>query len=591
MSMKKIFSVVCAVSASAALFAGVPTLQSYQLQEKTVESVHSIRSEVISQQMAELSTENMYFDGVFHAPQIAKDTTRQDTTLSVFGSYDVYYPYAFMQGTGARLTSVFLSNSLYIPYNSKGALFVSNYTKGAWTLNDKEVAKDTAYIIVPTGEDLDIYDIPTLQCNTAVVYDTTLMEKDAATHDSTAVITKNTINFKPYKFAEYYTSVYKKEYPTDNWLNGLDNGTGWAYMTKCQHYTNIEKYTYQGKEYDTYGDNVSAPIGSLSATKKSYLYGSGLNVPYSSGNVLFDTIVSIVQNTGVIAIQGATMGIFGVNSAWSSYTTPVVDNVRLTLYPVTESDKGFSIDWKNPYATAVANSTSFTPYTTSNSTRGTIAFVFTEKDPDTGVEDATTVSIEGSYAAVLTELNSGNNNFGILTDGDNELPLFAYTYLFGSSNGKKISTTLWNNPLNLYINYLAVFPVITNAPEEINLSESTTATVTLKTNIESDLWDYEADEWLSIVPADKTVTEDDTEYFLNEVELTIKATSTSVAREGKITINALGKEYTIVVKQQPTTGIDNVKFLNDGKTYNLLGIEVDENYKGVVIRNGEKFIQ
>ncbi len=588
MSMKKIFSVVCAVSVSAALFAGVPTLQSYQLQEKTVESVQSIRSEVISRQAAELSMENMYFDGVFHAPQIAKDTTRQDTTLSVFGSYDVY-PYAFMQGTGTKLTSVFLSNSLYIPYNSKGAIFVSNYTEGTWILNDKEVAKDTAYILVPTGEELDVYDIPTLQSNTAVVYDTTLVEKDAATHDSTAVITKNTINFKPYKFAEYYTSVYQKEYPTDNWLNGLDNGTGWAYMTKCQHYTNVEKYTYQGKEYDTYGDNVSAPIGSLTATKSSYLYGSGLNVPFSSGNVLFDTIVSIVQNTGVIAIQGATMGIFGVNSAWSQYATPVVDNVRLTLYPVTETDNGFSIDWKNPYASAVANSNSFTPYTTSISTRGTITFVFTEKDPDTGVEDATTVSIEGSYAAVLTELNSGNNNFGILTDGDNELPLYAYTYLLGSLNGKTISTTLWSNALNLYINYLAVFPVITNAPEEINLSESTT--VTLNTNIESDLWDYETDEWLSIEPVDKTVTEDDTEYFLNEVELTIKATSTSIAREGKIIINALGKEYTIIVKQQPTTGIDNVKFLNDGKTYNLLGIEVDENYKGVVIRNGEKFIQ
>lgn len=590
MSMKKIFSVVCAVSVSAALFAGVPTLQSYQLQEKTVESVQSIRSEVISRQAAELSMENMYFDGVFHAPQIAKDTTRQDTTLSVFGSYDVY-PYAFMQGTGTKLSSVFLSNSLYIPYNSKGALFVSNYTKGTWTLNDKEVAKDTAYIMVPTGEELDIYDIPTLQSNTAVVYDTTLVEKDAATHDSTAVITKNTINFKPYKFAEYYTSVYKKEYPTDNWLNGLDNGTGWAFMTKCQRYTNIEKYTIGGTEYDTYGNNVGAQFARLTATQRAYCYGSGLNVPFSAGSVLFDTIVSIVQNTDVIAIQGVTMGIYAINSAWSSYTTPVVDNVRLTLYPVTESDNGFSIDWEHPYASAVTNSNSFTPYNTTNSTEGTISFVFTEKDPDTGVEDATTISIKGSYAAVLTELNSGNNNFGILSDGEVESPLYAYTYLLGTLNGRTVTTTLWNNPMNLYINYLAVFPVITNAPEEINLSESTTATVTLNTNIESDLWDYETDEWLSIEPVDKTVTEGDAEYFLNEVELTIKATSTSVAREGKIIINALGKEYTIIVKQQPTTGIDNVKFLNDGKTYNLLGIEVDENYKGVVIRNGEKFIQ
>ncbi len=28
-----------------------------------------------------------------------------------------------------------------------------------------------------------------------------------------------------------------------------------------------------------------------------------------------------------------------------------------------------------------------------------------------------------------------------------------------------------------------------------------------------------------------------------------------------------------------------------GKTYNVFGIEVDNNYRGIVIRNGKKFIQ
>ena len=30
---------------------------------------------------------------------------------------------------------------------------------------------------------------------------------------------------------------------------------------------------------------------------------------------------------------------------------------------------------------------------------------------------------------------------------------------------------------------------------------------------------------------------------------------------------------------------------NDNRTYNLLGIEVDETYVGIVIRNGKKYIQ
>jgi hypothetical protein len=29
----------------------------------------------------------------------------------------------------------------------------------------------------------------------------------------------------------------------------------------------------------------------------------------------------------------------------------------------------------------------------------------------------------------------------------------------------------------------------------------------------------------------------------------------------------------------------------DNKIYNLLGVEVDNNYKGIVIKNGQKYIQ
>ena len=32
-------------------------------------------------------------------------------------------------------------------------------------------------------------------------------------------------------------------------------------------------------------------------------------------------------------------------------------------------------------------------------------------------------------------------------------------------------------------------------------------------------------------------------------------------------------------------------FLVQNRIYNLLGVEVDENYKGIVIKNGQKFIQ
>lgn len=47
-----------------------------------------------------------------------------------------------------------------------------------------------------------------------------------------------------------------------------------------------------------------------------------------------------------------------------------------------------------------------------------------------------------------------------------------------------------------------------------------------------------------------------------------------------------------VVEVEDPTAINNVvRTVNDGKLYNVLGIEVDEDYKGVVIRNGQKFLK
>lgn len=59
----------------------------------------------------------------------------------------------------------------------------------------------------------------------------------------------------------------------------------------------------------------------------------------------------------------------------------------------------------------------------------------------------------------------------------------------------------------------------------------------------------------------------------------------------EIKISRYGAEIVFKVVSAPTQGIKNVKAINDNKTYNVLGIEVGEDYKGVVIRNGEKFIR
>lgn len=49
--------------------------------------------------------------------------------------------------------------------------------------------------------------------------------------------------------------------------------------------------------------------------------------------------------------------------------------------------------------------------------------------------------------------------------------------------------------------------------------------------------------------------------------------------------------YGINLIYDKETTLTPAQILNNGKTYNLLGMEVDENYKGIVIRDGKKYLQ
>jgi hypothetical protein len=66
-------------------------------------------------------------------------------------------------------------------------------------------------------------------------------------------------------------------------------------------------------------------------------------------------------------------------------------------------------------------------------------------------------------------------------------------------------------------------------------------------------------------------------------------------RSGVVALNADGFVYEFVITQGTPgddTAVENVVApLFDDKIYNLLGVEVDETYKGIVIKNGQKYIQ
>lgn len=101
------------------------------------------------------------------------------------------------------------------------------------------------------------------------------------------------------------------------------------------------------------------------------------------------------------------------------------------------------------------------------------------------------------------------------------------------------------------------------------------------------------DEPVSKTDATRTYWSVFNAYFL---DIWGDASDTSVdapAVGDEIKLSRYGRElvFKVVEVEEPTAINNVVRTVNDGKLYNVLGIEVDEDYKGVVIRNGQKFLK
>jgi hypothetical protein len=100
----------------------------------------------------------------------------------------------------------------------------------------------------------------------------------------------------------------------------------------------------------------------------------------------------------------------------------------------------------------------------------------------------------------------------------------------------------------------------------------------------------ETSEWLEFALDASTL---ETEGYI-VAQITAEALPAGMTgRKGAVVIDADGYKLSIPVLQGEATGVENVvtPSIKDNKRYNLLGVEVDENYNGVVIMNGQKFIQ
>ena len=207
----------------------------------------------------------------------------------------------------------------------------------------------------------------------------------------------------------------------------------------------------------------------------------------------------------------------------------------------------------------------------------------------TGAETQVPAKVNGDFVVAFDQFNDGTANFGFITDyytlieGD--------TYLIG---GGKF-TQLWKYPANLLVNLYALLPVF-EAPESVQFDlAGGTQEFTIPSNVWDDEIEIDAPEGITVEVAtdyEEIVDGDKTYYdhkYTNKLTITVAETATS--REGVVELDAMGLPVTIIVDQGDVQGIENVRYQNDNKLYNVLGQEVNEDYRGVVIRNGEKFVK
>lgn len=522
--------------------------------------------------------------------QLQADATVVNPYINANGDTYYYAPYSKSHG----ITTV-PDPAIVVPFSSEVVLG-SYYTKlggnpvvNTWLLEDKEVSKTNSLSM--------LFERPTEEAASPVM--------------KTADVT---IQDKTYAFVDY-------QYGAQACKLLADLG-----MSRTPHIQVAPSYTTplskamiysDDPEFDTEEDDQIARdwfwLGSGASKGDGYKYGSKIVDPFVSTDEYtkyIDTIFVPFMNTGTMYIDQAELGLVS-SKASAAAMFPGDAHIRMSIYPIIISDDQIDIDFENPIARATAAADDFMA-SSSQANYGELIFKFVEIDPATGAETQVPAIVDGPFVVAFDEFNDADANFAILAnyynpkDGDTWFisnDSIFQLYDKPSDDGR----TRYPSDILLILNAeLVAF----EAPEEVKVGLSGGE---ISLNIPSNVWGMvveegeayddmneiyaESDEWIS--------TFVETEYGFEEYEgqqyivhnyndiLTITVEPSSEAREGEIVIDALGKIVTIKVIQEDGAGVENTRMgaIKDNKLYNVLGMEVGEDYKGVVIRNGEKFVK
>ena len=431
------------------------------------------------------------------------------------------------------------------------------------------------------------------------------------------LLAENSETYTMYAFEDYLFGAYYLPYTTDHnfTLNGVDylikgytyaeaSGKGGAAFAIGETPIAIDNngtmlyfpMTLCGMETSTlYEENGSDfyQVGTKN-TRGLYKHGTGLYLDTMKTQRI-DTMGQVVRNVSPMKIEQIFIPIYNQSSKDITGMLPEGASVKVEIFnaDITAS----KIDLSEPIATAEVTAADFVDM---NGTYGTLVVKFWEEDILGGTYE-TPIWVEGDFYLQLTNYNETGCVFGIFSDYHTPAASTYYT-----KDGEIFRMNI-NGDHNMAIGYLGYWPNLTpdaltdevTAPVEGGIAyygeDVEDNYVILLTNVtDGDAYSFDAPEWVSFEPQLVNLSESGTLPGL-VFQVTAEPLTEGTGRQGVITVDADGFVYELTVKQGdggPATGVENVITPSfNGKTYNLLGVEVDENYKGIVIKNGEKFIQ
>ena len=317
-----------------------------------------------------------------------------------------------------------------------------------------------------------------------------------------------------------------------------------------------------------------------------YSIGTGLNIEGKS----MDTIGSVVRNVSPMKVEQLDIMVCDKTNQGGAYMFPEGASVKVEIFAADLTEAVIYTD--EPLYTTTMTVEDYTEF---NAQLGMISAKFYEEDIFGGLTQVPVV-LDGDFYVQFTNFNESGCRFGFMSDYSTPGGTTLYTW-----DGE--FTTLWSDGgANMLINFDAYWPTIIYgggsdvlvAPVEggVAMDGEYGAVALYSTVLDFENWgDVEAPEWIEVVLDESVLS---TNGYVAAQFTAAPLPAGETGRQGIVTIDADGYKLDIVINQGEVvnTGVENVVApVFNGKTFNLLGVEVDENYKGIVIKNGQKFIQ